>query len=543
MQVGLSPGTNGVSQEESRMQKKTWTTLKQEDRICRAAARSLIQRVVSDESGQIFAWMTLLLMFIFLGLAALSLDVAHAVFVQKELQASADAAALAAAQQLPNGNYQSVGQSYSDAGKNYYAGGVTYATPVVTGLCLNSVTQPPFNSPCSATTKVWNAVQVTESATFHTFFAGILGRNTMTVRAQSTAAGQAGRWNIAIILDTTPSMNFSDPSCGRGLTQLECADNGISTLLAGLDQSADSVSLFTFPAVTVNSTDADTSCGKGGPTVGPYVFPSTSGTSYTSTSTPYVTGSGKGATTTYITYQITPFSNTFQNSGDAMQTAIGNGKCAGMQTSDEYTFLAGAIYAAQDALLGQQMALTAKGISSQNAMVILSDGNATALETSPGGAFNALSNDFLSTSAQVGGGTNYASNSGTYPSWVGQCGQEVDAAQAAATNPGNPTRVYTVAYGSPTTSTTAGYPLGNCESDVGAGQHPNISPCAAMQQMTSNYQSTSNDPYFYSDYNVPGGDSGCKAMAGNQANTDLAGIFNAIRGSLLYTRLIPNNTN
>lgn len=525
------------------MRSNSWTIPK-EDRICRAGTQSLIRRIVSEESGQIFAWMTLLLMFIFLGLAALSLDVAHAVFIQKELQASADAAALAAAQQLPNGNYQTVGQSYSDAGKNSYAGGVTYATPVVSGICLNSVKLPPFNSSCTSSTGTAqpNAVQVTESATFHTFFAGILGRNTMTVKAQSTAAGQAGRWNIAIILDTTPSMGFADPSCGAGVTQLECADNGIATLLSGLDQNADSVSLFTFPAVTVSSTDADTSCGKGSPTVGPYVFPSTSAKTYTSTSTPYVTGSGKGQTTTYITYQITPFSNTFQNSGDAMQIAIGNGKCAGMQTSDEYTFLAGAIYAAQDALLGQQAALTAAGISSQNAMIILSDGNATALENNPGGSFNALSNDFLSTSAQVNGGT-YATNAGTYPSWVGQCGQEVDAAQAAATYLNNPTRVYTVAYGSPTTSTTSGYPLGNCESDVGAGQHPNISPCAAMQQMTSNYQSTSNDPYFYSDYNVPGGDSGCKAMAGNQANTDLAGIFNAIRGSLLYARLIPNNTN
>jgi len=514
-------------------------------RIVRVRAWAPVHHFLSDESGQIFAWMTLLLMFIFLGLAALSLDVAHAVFIQKELQASADAAALAAAQQLPSASYQAVGQNYSDAGKNFYAGAVTYDAPVVTGICLNSAVLPPFNSSCTSSTGAWqpNAVRVTESATFHTFFAGILGHNTMTVRAQSTAAGQAGRWNIAIILDTTPSMDFADPSCGKGVTQLECAENGVSALLAGLDQNADSVALFTFPPVTVDSASADSACGKGSPQVGPYVFPSTSATNYTNTSTPYVTGSGINQTTTYITYQITPFSNAFQNTSNAMQIAIGNGKCAGMQTSMEYTYLAGAIYAAQAALLNQQAALSQAGISSQNAMIILSDGNATGVENNPGGAYSPLSNDFLSTSAQVGGGTNYATASGTYPSWVGQCGQEVDAAQAAATYLGNPTRVYTVAYGSPTTSTKSGYPLGNCASDVNAGKHQNITPCQAMQQMSSNYHSTSNDPYFFSDYSVPGGDSGCTAMAGNAGNVSLNGIFNAIRGSLLYARLIPNNTN
>jgi Flp pilus assembly protein TadG len=499
---------------------------------------ALSRRMLNDESGQLMAWMALLLMFMFLGIAALSLDVGHAMYIQHELQASADAAALAAAQRLPDTSaatgFRTVGTNYSDAGKNSYSSGVTWSAPVVTGLCLTTVTRPPFNAACSAGAGVYNAVQVTETATFHTFFAGILGHNIMKMGATATAAKEAGHWNVAFVVDTTPSMDFSDPSCGRGVSQLECAQTGIAGLLAGLDPNSDSVAMFTFPAVTVDTAKYDNSCLTGTPQVGPYVFPGASATNYTNTSTPYVTGSGRSQTTTYITYQITPFSNTFQNSGDAMQIAIGKGKCAGMQTSMEYTYMAGAIYAAQAALLNQQSTLLSAGIPSQNAMIILSDGNATGQESSPGGAFNALSNDFISTSAQAGGGSNlYASASGIYPSWVGQCGQEVDAAQAAWGNSGNPTRVYTIAYGSPTTSTKAGAPLGNCESDVGAGQHPNITPCQAMQQMASGPQ------YSYSDEG-PGGNCAGLSAIGPAA---MPSIFNGILGSLLYSRLIPNNTN
>jgi hypothetical protein len=60
-----------------------------------------------------------------------------------------------------------------------------------------------------------------------------------------------------------------------------------------------------------------------------------------------------------------------------------------------------------------------------------------------------------------------------------------------------------------------------------------------MQQMSSGYVSTSNDPYFYSDGM---GTAGCDAMPGNSSITDLASIFNAITSSLRYSRLIPNNT-
>jgi hypothetical protein len=56
--------------------------------------------------------------------------------------------------------------------------------------------------------------------------------------------------------------------------------------------------------------------------------------------------------------------------------------------------------------------------------------------------------------------------------------------------------------------------------------------------MSTGYKSSTQDPNFFSD-DVSG--AGC--LSSNSALADMSSIFNAIRGSLLYTRLIPNNTN
>src|SRR5581483_8038278 len=93
-----------------------------------------------------------------------------------------------------------------------------------------------------------------------------------------------------------------------------------------------------------------------------------------------------------------------------------------------------------------------------------------------------------------------AGSSGAYPSWNGECGQAVDAAQYAATYSGNQTKVYTVAYGALTTSSSS-----NCKTDrTSASSHPYITPCQTLQQMSSNSTSSYTSDYFYSDYNVPG---------------------------------------
>ena len=199
-----------------------------------------------------------------------------------------------------------------------------------------------------------------------------------------------------------------------------------------------------------------------------------------------------------------------------------------MGTGYENTYYAGAIYAAQSSLVAEQAA----NPGSLNAMILLSDGNATARQTS-GGLFNPGSNDMAVTTSHGDESSTVATNSGTYPSWTGQCSQAVDAAQAAS-NAG--TKLYTIAYGSPTTSSSA-----NCYSDrTNSVSHPYITPCQTLQDMSTGY-TTGETKYFYSDYNF-GGNSGCVASGANSGTTAIADIYKQIAADLSGARLIPNNT-
>ena len=94
-----------------------------------------------------------------------------------------------------------------------------------------------------------------------------------------------------------------------------------------------------------------------------------------------------------------------------------------MHTGYENTYYAGAIYAAQSALTAEAQLKA----GTQNVMILLSDGNATAKENNPGGAFRPGSNDMVTGSQS----TTIATSSGSYPSWYGQCSQGVDAATYA----------------------------------------------------------------------------------------------------------------
>lgn len=510
---------------------------------------TIVGRFVNEDSGQVLPWMILLLL-MFLGMSALVVDVGHAMVIQKQLQASVDAAALAAAEMLPNASYSTMGTTYSAAaGKSNAYNGVSVGTPTITPLCLHTVSG--WGISCTSTSP--NAVSVTETATIPTFFAGVLGIKTMTVSAKSTASkgSKPLPYNVAIVLDTTGSMDNNDSNCGA--TQLECATQAFQYLLQGLDPNLDSISLFTFPGVTTTSAANDYNCSGNGPQDGPYTFPSKTATSLSSM--PYTTTSGWGwnqtTTTQQMTYQIVGYSNDYRTSNTAstlssssnLAVAVGSGRCAGIQTSNDYnTYYAATIYAAQASLIAQQAARPGSG----NAMIILSDGNATAMN-------NGYFQDFVTSSSQS---TTWADSSGNYPnsngggSWVGECGQGVDAANYAsnyvdANGKKDGTVVFTIAYGSPTTSTSGGRygNGGNCSTDIGGGPHPGITPCQAMQQMSSGWNSTPQDKsHFFSDYYAPGGDSGCQAADANNTITSLNAIVNAILGDLQGARLIPNST-
>ncbi len=511
-------------------------------------AQRFLNAVTGDERGQVLPWAALMMVLV-MGASAFSIDLGHAMLVRKQLQASADAAALAGAQHLADGTYQSVAASYSASGSQNGYGGYTVSAPVISTRCSSTVAG--WGIPCTASNP--NVVTVQQTATVNTFFASLLGYKTLTVTAVSAAAKglKPVAANVAIVLDTTYSMTLYDSNCGG--TQLQCAENAIGVILKGLDPSLDNVSLFTFPAMNASTVQNDYDCSGQQATGEPYTFPPVNATSLQTMPITVTTYGGWGGwgtpttTTIQTTYQITGFSNDFRtsdaaqslNSSSNIVNAIGQSQgCPGVQpNSTQNTYFASTIYQAQAALVAQQQA----NPGTANVMIILSDGNATAVS-------NSYFQD-MNTQTSPGPAVNNTSN-GIYPNLVGQCGQAVNAALYATnyTSGGKAdgTTVFTIAYGSPSYSQAGGRygNQGNCASDIGAGQYPNITPCQDMQDMSSGWLATpQNTSHFYSDYfDAAQGDAGCQAADQNNTITNLNDIAKAVVTQLMEVRLISPNT-
>ncbi len=519
-------------------------------------AQRHLNRLVHEENAQVLPWVVLL-MFFFLGMSALVVDVGHAVLVKRQLQASADAAALAGAETLPASNWRDIALSYTAAGTNknaYRDFSASVVTPVtIKGVCSTTVQGWGYTCDPSDPDNNPNVVSVTETATIPMFFTQYIGMPTMraTVTSWASKGAQPLPYSLIIALDTTPSMDTPDPNCkdengnavyvnGQTATQLQCAELGVQVLLKGLNPAVDRVSLFTFPNVTQTSVANDLDCSSNtNATATDYTFPS----STLNTNSNYSPG------TSTSTYQIVDFQyqsssgntgtnkGSYQSSGGVLNTSsplakavgAGSGSCTGMQTTDENTYFAGVLYAAEASLIHQHSSYT----SSKNVIILLSDGNATAQQsdmTTPSNGFAA---------------------NGKYPSYVGECGQAVDAANAIKAFDQS-VQIFTVGYGSSTSSNVPYYTYigsgkhqqkqshpGNCASDVGAGQHPNISPCETLREIASDSQ------HFFSDYYDPtngGANTGCQAAGPAETITSLSSIFKLISSYLYSARLIPVGT-
>ncbi len=517
----------------------------------RNSGRGIIA-LVGDERGQALPMVAAMLTAL-LALCALALDVGRARYTYRELQATSDASALAAARAVPTAASASAITGATGVAAAYSAapGGANQRTS------LPSVTVS-SKLECLATLEArgiacignvpYNAVQVSESMTLPMYFAGILGHKTMEISTTSTASTRGGSplpANIAVIVDSTLSMNAYDADCGA--TQMTCATNGISTLLQALNpcglyqttcakngvitNSFDRVSLFTFPNVTVGTASIDSNCttpvpppnGNNGtmayppygnitmlpnppwggvPTSVAYSFPPIGAATYS----PNGSSSPTYQLLNYLAdYSVSDSATSLNSSSALVMAAGGVSGCGGMlppnYAGEWGTYYAGAIYAAQASLVAAQAA----NPGSQNVMIVLGDGDSNARQTNNG--YTVMGSP--------------ATSNGLYPSWVGECGQAVVAADYA-TSAG--TTVYTVAYGSPPTG---------CTTDVSAGSYPNISPCNAMANMASAAQ------YFYSDYKQTGSGSTCFA---SQPFTSLNTIFASIAAGISSARLIPNDT-
>ena len=190
-----------------------------------------------EERGQVIVLVVVMLI-VLLGFAALVIDVGYAYYAHRTLQASADAAALAGAQELPNATAaELVARQYSSSlGQKNAHTDLNGVTTTVTTKCIASL------GGCDP----MNAVVVLEQAPTKTFFAGLLGIDTISIKAKATAAMRGGKpkpAHVMIVLDRTGSMGTA---CTAGGTKLDCAKNGLKAFLGAMDPAYDTVGLVAF---------------------------------------------------------------------------------------------------------------------------------------------------------------------------------------------------------------------------------------------------------------------------------------------------------
>ena len=543
-----------------------------------------IRKLLRSERGQSVVMVAITVTAI-LTMAVSSAEVGHVYYAYRQLVSSTNAATLAGAQAMSDalistsssGAYTAevtgaVKQYSSVSGQLNASNFLTNDTIATQTLyCSSTMSKAPFYVVCQTppgSTTGYNAITVTQTAKVNLWFGGLIGMSSMNLSATASAAMKGGSdlpYNLAVIMDTTASMQDTIPGDKDCTTsQISCAVQGLEVMLENMDPCAqdttcsagtpyvDDVALFVFPAPsTAFSANEYNSqyCGLGAPSV-PYNFVNvTPGTNQNLAMES--TGADAGA------YEIIPFNDTYKTSNtsnlavaSALAEAVGysGSGCTGLSApGGQGTYYAQVIYTAQAALLQQQK--TANN-GSQNVMIILSDGDATACaigaNTAAGGCATkgqivAENNPNCgSTGGSCLNGTGTATSNPTgyespnYPSALGECGQAVQAAQLA-TAAG--TQVYTIGFGSETSgctsdetyTTTAGSTDG--AEAWPSGPYPRT-PCNAIAAMASNVNT------FYSDNS-----GGCPALTPANANfTSLADIFQAILTGLGKPRIIPNGT-
>ena len=145
------------------------------------------------DSGQVIVF-TVVALIAFAAMAAFVVDVGYAYFTQRSLQASADAAALAGAQQLPDSSAATSTATQFGTGKSA-KNAITRATvsETITTKCLTTI---PGCNPV-------NAVVVDETAHVNSFFAQLVGLSKYDVHVRATACSPCGvkPLDVMVVLD------------------------------------------------------------------------------------------------------------------------------------------------------------------------------------------------------------------------------------------------------------------------------------------------------------------------------------------------------
>lgn len=488
----------------------------------------------SRQSGAV-AVLVALSMTALMGFVALGIDAGRIVHAQRALQASTDSAALAGGRELVNG-----AAAADTSAKLYGAGSGSYnpimdlqATTVTTPRCLTSLAG--LGVSCVGS-PAYNALEVTQTVTIPSTFAGIFDKASWTLSASSLASRAGGPnvkpVNIALVLDTSSATNIVpstnvDPNC-VGKKPITCALESIQILLNQLRPSAASVGLLVFPPVD--------------PTTIPRSYDCLSGTNLTvlpygdSTSVYTLLGSASLLVNDYKTSNTATTLSTTSNLSKAIGAGISG--CAPLSSPGSGgSFYADAITAAQNLLSTQPNKASADSV-----IVLLSYGSTGSVNPSfivrswgsgqtyePGDQVSASGGyyKYVASSPSVAAADNEpgkGANAAAYWSFLGtaisatkaynQCAGAVSAATAAKAAG---TRIVAVGYAAAITTGGA-----NCAYDS-----PAITPCQTLRSIASDPTS------FYS--------TSTTSTCASSGVTPLKDVLNSVAQNLMQPRLLPPN--
>lgn len=435
-----------------------------------------------------------------IGLAGIGIDVGYVAWNQKRLNAMVDAAALAGAQDLRKETWtvaESTALSYASKHQlndgNWKGGG---GAGDYNSLASNVKVYPPTIEPKLITNIAWlnpkaskytsgnNTIRVTQTADVPLFFARWMSPVRINARATATVSGGGTPpLNVAMVIDTTGSMDSSDSQCG--MTKIACALKGARSLATQLQAKGSWLSLLTFPPLSAQGVLDQKDCTK------PNVSSSPCAPDVTRHMLPRPNSTQRWQdTSTYNTYStivtmIGPadyITNKILDGTKELGKALSVTSTCGLETPKcgvtNNTHIAQAIFQAQ-ALLAAKKAEVDN--DQDNVMIILSDGDTAASTMAPDTEFQAkISRDVSSNNS----GNVLQVQTGTVTSWslplaVGK----------------------TITWGSNTATITAMSPTASCNGKACTGTGG-----AGTYALSNNFTVTSNttmstpvtgNPYYY----------------------------------------------
>jgi Flp pilus assembly protein TadG len=198
---------------------------------------------IRDERGQVIVFVVIAFV-VLVGMIGIVIDIGYAYKTQRDLQAAADAAALAGAQQLPDSTAATA--TATQYGASSSGGNKITKVPVTETITTSCISSIPGCNPV-------NSVAVNETANVPTFFAKVFGLNSFSVHVKATACSPCGSKpvDVMLVVDRTGSMcqnssGANDPAC----TDLNNAKAGVRTFLSFFDPTIAYVGLAVLPPAT-----------------------------------------------------------------------------------------------------------------------------------------------------------------------------------------------------------------------------------------------------------------------------------------------------